>query len=216
MSVSVVLPVYLPSNKHKLMTDKCIYTAKSKTNIDVEWIIVETLSNHYMDEADVYIYEGKKTTPNISINRALKCANTDFVIFLANDVIVDDGWVECMLDCFRHKEDCGLATLGNNEHNDIKSNDIVEDIYFSVCMFRKEDSWLDPYYDNIFDDTDMIMRIYARGKKSYKNMNCIVNHKPHSTYGINDLNEENNKRQRAYFIDKWCKYKDTDIFKRLA
>lgn len=216
MLVSVVLPIYLPSQEHKIMTDKCIIKAKSNTKIDCEWVIVETCSNYYEDEADVYIHEHTKTTPNISINNAFKETNGDFVIFLANDVFVSNGWVEAMLECFRKEEDCGIATLANNEHDKSTSDEILEEIYFSVCMFRKEDAWFDTGYDDLFDDTDLIMRIYSRGQKSYKNMKVMVEHLRHKTYGPPDLDKPNNIRQREYFRDKWVEYKDDEIYKRIA
>ena len=52
MKISVVFPVYLPSETHKKMTDKNLYLAKSLNKLDVEWVIVETCSQHYIEEAE--------------------------------------------------------------------------------------------------------------------------------------------------------------------
>lgn len=214
--VSVVLPIYLPSEKHRQMTDKCISLAKSTTDIKPEWVIVETGSQYYIDEADVYIHERERTTPNASINRGLHIASGDVVVFLANDVFVSDRWLDCLLDCFYAQKDCGLASLGTTEFNQTQKNEIIERVYFSVCMFKKKDAWLDPNYDNLFDDSDMIMRIYARGEKCYQNLNCIVEHKPHSTYGAPDLMSEKSLAQRRYFENKWQGFKDHPAYKLFA
>lgn len=214
--ISIVLPIYLPTEKHKQMTEKCIFMAKSMNTLDVQWVIVETGTQYFKDEADIYIYEKEKTTPNVSINRAFKLADGDFVVFLANDVIVCEDWVKKMLECFGRFTDCGIATLGNNEHGDTETDDFIEDIYFSVSMFRKEDAWLDPNYDDLFDDSDMIMRIYSQNRKCYKNLNGIVRHSPHSTYGRPDLGNVNNIRQREYFRNKWIGFKDNPVYKLMS
>lgn len=213
--ISVVFPVYLPTPKHKDMTDKSLYMAKERTSLDLEWVIVETCSKHYMHDADIYIHESNKTTPNISVNNGFSVASGDYVCFLANDVFVGDGWAERMLECFE-KEDCGISTLGNNEHGDVQQDKIVEDVYFSVCMIPKHEAWLDRSYNNLYDDTDLIMRLYSKGLKSYKNLSCIVEHLRHATYGVNDLNSETNVWQRDYFRDKWKDYANTEMYKRLA
>lgn len=215
MKISVVLPIYLPSDKHLEMTKECIRIAKSTTKIPIEWVIVETGSKYFIEDADIYIYEKTKTTPNESINRGFRSCNGDYVIFLANDVFVADGWVENMLECFNKHEDCGIASLGNNEFKQEKSDKIIERIYFSVCMFKMEDAYLDPFYDNLFDDSDMIMRIYSQGKKCYQNLNTIVFHDRHSTYGVNDLSSPKNVRQKEYFNKKWEFYKNYRVFNLL-
>lgn len=213
--VSVVFPIFLPTAKHKEMTDKCIYLAKANTNIDAKWVIVETCSKHYEHEADIYIHEEVKTTPNKSINRGFGAADTEFVIFLANDVFVGEGWIESLLECFE-KKDCGMATLGTTEYGCTKTGEIIERIYFSVCMVRKSDAWFDPAYDNLFDDSDLIMRIYANGKKCYMNLGCIVDHLRHKTYGPPNLSDPKNIKQREYFQKKWEAHKDSPIYKLFA
>jgi len=213
--ISVVLPIYLPTERHRRMTDKCICLAKMNTNIDVEWVIVETCSKHYESEADIYIYEPDKTTPNKSINRGFKVASGDYVIFLANDVFVGDKWVEHLLECFDIK-DCGLASLGNNEFGQTKKAEIIERPYFSVCMVKKEDAYFDDNYDDLFDDSDLIMRIFSKGLNCYQNLKTIVEHKPHSTYGRPDLGLEKNQKQRRYFENKWSKYKDKPYYSLFA
>lgn len=214
-SVSVVLPIFLPTAKHKEMTDKCIYLAKANTNVPAQWIIVETCSNYYEHEADIYIHEDTKTTPNQSINRGFKSAQTDMVIFLANDVFVGEGWIESLLECFK-KDDCGMATLGTTEYGQTKEDNIIERVYFSVAMFPNHEAWFDNNYDNLFDDSDLIMRIYSKGKKCYMNLNTIVDHLRHKTYGPPDLNDPKNIKQREYFQKKWEAHKDSPIYKLFA
>lgn len=214
--VSIVFPVFLPSESHKKMTDSNLYIAKTSTKVDAEWVIVETGSSNYLDEADIYIYEKNRTNPNISINRAFHAASGDYVVFLGNDLTVCNKWLEYLIECFEKKGDCGIASLGNNEHGDIHEDSIVEGLYFSVCMMKKEDAWFDPNYTFIFDDTDLVFRLHTQGKKFYKNLKGYANHRPHSTLGSFGGNKEEYERSRQYFIHKYSEYKDDSFYKKLA
>lgn len=213
--VSVMVPIYVPSNKHISMTRKCLDLAKKTTYENVEWVIVETGSDYFIDDADVFVFERNKTTPNDSINRGFKNCSGDYVVFLSNDVFVEENWLHCLLDCFKI-EDCGGATLGSNEHNDVKQDTIKEFPYFPIAMVRKEEAWFDSEYKNFWDDTDLIMRIYSKGKKFYKNLNSICKHLNRQTQvPIQQISEEY-EECKNHFINKWGQYKDTKIFKRLA
>jgi len=207
LEVSVMFPVYIPSPRHKEMTDANLLIAKAYVqDADVEWIIVETESQYYLNDADVYIYEKMRTTPNISMNRGFSAARGKFVIFLANDVKVCNNWVEKMLECFKKHSDCGLASLGNNEHNDPIDDVIVEEgqrFFFSVSMMRREDAWYDPQYTFIFDDTDLIYRLHLKGKKYYKNLSGHIYHPPHTTLGPAGGNIEEYKKCRNIFKEKY-------------
>ncbi len=216
MKISVVVPIWLPTEEHKKMTDSNLYIAKASTHLDVEWVIVETESSHYINEADIYIYEKDKTNPNDSINRAFKVCSGDYVVFLANDVKVCNNWLEYMVECFEKHSDCGIASLGNNEHGDFFEDRIIESLYFTVCMMKKEDAWFDPFYTKVFDDTDLVFRMYLQGKRFYKNLKGFVNHKAHSTYGKFCGDGQEYERSRMYFVDKYKEYKDDQFFKKLA
>lgn len=216
IDVSVVYPVYIPTPKHKQMTDANLLLAKSSTDVPVDWIIVETESKYYVNEADVYIHEKRRTNPNISVNRGFSAARTKYVIFLANDVKVCNNWVEKMVECFDKHSDCGLSSIGNNEHNDPIDDVIVEEghkFFFSVSMMRREDAWLDPNYTYIFDDTDLIFRLYLQGKKHYKNLSGHVYHQPHSTLGKFCGNVDEYNKNKEIFKEKYKEHSEDALYK---
>ena len=211
-SISVVLPVYI--NKAERITDtlKCVTLLRAKTKIPFELVIVETGSKNFVGLADVYVHEKKRTCPNRSVQRGFDCCKSDYVVFVGNDVFVGDDWLESLLECF-NLPDCGIATLGNNEHGDVKADEIKESIYFSICMFKKEDAWFDPEYRFVFDDTDMIFRIYVSGRKCYKNLHTIVQHVAHSTLGEFGGDIKEYFRSREYFKLKWASYTTIPLYK---
>ena len=211
-SVSVVLPVFIKTQKNISDTLRCITLLRSKTKIPFQLVIVETASKHFIGMADIYVYEKERTNPNTSVNRAFRCCNSDYIVFVGNDVFVDNEWLESLIEGFKIP-DCGIATLGNNEHGDTKQDKIIESIYFSICMFKKEDAWFDTEYKFVFDDTDMIFRIYTTGRKCYKNLHTIVQHHAHSTLGEFGGDRVEYERSRQYFKEKWKDYLTHPLYK---
>jgi len=93
---------------------------------------------------------------------------------------------------------------------------IVEEgqkFFFSVSMMRREDAWLDPKYTYIFDDTDLIYRLYLEGKKHYKNLSGHVEHRKHSTYGHHCGNVEEYRRCREIFKEKYKAHSNDLLYK---
>lgn len=195
------------------MTEKNLYLAKSMTSLPCEWIIVETESTYFMDEADVYIYERKRTKSVISHNRAFSACSGDLVAYLANDVTVCNGWLEKMVACFDAHEDCGIASLGNSEHEDPIEDRIVESFYFSVALIRKQDAWYTPEYSSNFLDTDLAMRVHLQGLKFYKNLSGHVFHKPHTTVGKFSGSFEDYERCRHHFLDKYAAHSSDPVYR---
>jgi GT2 family glycosyltransferase len=198
------------------MADANLYRAKTNTEVPLEWVIVESGSERYENEANIYIHEPERTTPNIAVNKGFKACTGDYVIFFSTDTEVSDKWVEHMLECFKHHSDCGIASLGNSEARDKHKNEIVEGLFFSVCMMKKEDAWLDPEYTCVFDDTDLIFRLHLQGKKFYKNLNGYVHHRPHSTLGDFGGNRTEYLRSLEYFKNKYKKYSDDKWYKKFT
>lgn len=210
-----MMPIYIPSGEHKKMTDRNLFLAKYKNKLDVEWVIVESGSDYYEDEADIYIHEPVRTTPNIAMNKGFEACTGDYVVFFSNDIKVCDNWIELMLKCFDNK-DCGIASLGNNEAQDIIDDRIVDGLFFSVCMMKKEDAWFDKNYNRVFDDTDLIFRLYLEGKKFYKNLAGYIEHKVHATLGEYAGSREEFERSKSYFKEKYHQHRNDIWFKRFT
>ena len=213
--VSVIIPIYIANPENIAMTVKCIEKAKKGISEDVEWIIVETCTDYFMEYADTYIYEKEKTTPTTSINKGFKVASGEYVVLLTNDVFVEEGWLDALLDCFK-KEDCGLSTLGSDEFNQSKKDLIQEFVYFPVAMIPKKYAKFDEKYVTCFNDTDIIMQVYIDGLKMYQNLNSIVQHLSRATQGVLPTTDEKYVHDKNIFISKYNKYKDMKMYKQLT
>lgn len=210
--ISVVIPTLISTNDQFIMTKKCIAFAKTKSKLPFELVIVETDTNYLSDFADIYIREKEITNATKSINRGFKNCSGSKVVLLTNDVFVDNYWLECLLACF-DKKDCGLATLATNQFNHVKQDKIEEGIWFSLAMMNKQDAQFDEKYVNSWDDSDLIMNIYKRGFKMYRNFNCVVQHDPGKTQYKKLDHTSNFIKNREYFKKKWEEDKDSRMYK---
>jgi GT2 family glycosyltransferase len=211
-TVSVIVPVLINKPEQIKMTLDCIKTARESTKVPFELTIVETNTHHFCDDADVYVWEKKKTTATVSINRGLRVVNTDWVILLTNDVFVKEGWIERLIECFAKKEDCGVATLASNQFNHKQEDKIEEGNWWSVvmaprCLFNKV-GYFDERFKGVWDDTDLLLRIYKAGFKMYRNFNVVVDHLVGATHYKNPQHKENYEYGQQLFNEK---HKDCGI-----
>lgn len=181
---------------------QCLELARDKTNLPFEMVIVETETEYFEDYADVYIHEERKTTDVQSFNRGFKASSGDYICLLTNDVLVNDGWLECLLECFT-KDDCGISTLATDQFGHEKHEEISEGIWFSVAMFPKQKTYFDELYINSWNDTDFIMRTYLSGKKSYRNYNCVVHHEIGATQYNDPKHWDNYHKNMALFKSRY-------------
>jgi len=211
--ISIVIPIYISSPSGYAMTERCLKSAE--TDIEHELIIVETETDYFKDHCDIHIYEKNRTNATKSINRGFRVASGDKVVLLTNDVVLEQNWLKCLLDCF-DKEDCGLATLATSQLGHKKEDKIEEGIWFSVAMMPRMDNYFDEGYVNSWDDSDLIMRTYLSGNKMYRNFNSIVEHEPGKTMYKQKDHSKNFCNNRDYFKNKYKDCKDHRMYKILT
>lgn len=214
-TISVVVPILIRNEYQYGMTSRCLQAAKSKTKLNYETVIVETETKYFSDQADIYIHEKSRSTSTKSINRGFRCATGDLVVLLTNDVIVEDGWLEALVECFKIS-DCGLSTLATTQFHMQKQKVIAEGIWFSVAAIPKEDAWFDEAFDGAWDDSDLIMRVYQKGKKMYRNWDCVVEHKPGTTLYAEPAHDRRFEDGKATFLRKWLGHESDWIYNVLV
>jgi len=214
--ISVVIPTLIRHEAHYEMTLNCLKAAKEKTKVPFETVIVETGTNRLSEFADIHIWERNKTTSGKSINRGFRCASGEFVVLLTNDVIVDDKWLEHLIEPFEKFEDCGVSTLACDQLKHEKKDEIKEGIWFGLAFMPKEEAWFDENYQNSWDDSDLLMRVYLKGRKMYRNYKSVVEHKTQATLSGDETFKEKYLVSRDYFIKKHIQFKESRIFQILV
>lgn len=132
--------------------------------------------------ADIYMRFEPKIGGVREVNQAIRMARGEFIVATGNDVIVPPHWDTELLKCFEERKDCGLAALSACEPGavigpppDQPQDIIVEGMYSPFMMWRK--GWeYDEAYERIYQDSDLVMRMYEAGLRSYRSCRAHVHH----------------------------------------
>ena len=115
-------------------------------------------------------------------NAAIDVATGEFIVLAGTDVIVPPGWDAELLRVFAEAPDCGAAalsafepnaTIGPREPLDL----VVEGMFSPFMMIRNHQGWRwDEAYQRIYQDSDLILRMRAKGLHPYRSCRAHVWH----------------------------------------
>lgn len=212
--ISVVLPILTPTPMLRAMTEFCIKTLRAHASYPFELVIVEAQGSHFHLAGDRYLSFPEKIGQVKEINAGIDAATGDFIVFTGNDIIAPKGWDSELLKPFELYKDCGASCLAAGEPGNpwIGSREpidmIVEGMYSPFMMFRR--GWrYSEEYGRIFQDSDLIMRMYTADPplRSYRNNRASVIHFNRMTNDNVDVvahNEQLEKDARTFYR-KWGK-----------
>ena len=205
MKTSVVLCVLTPTPFLRAMTEFAIKTLRLHADNDFELVVVEAEGDWFDPRRKVTNESGEivaqwitrfeldptlridkylNFTPKIGcvkeLNKGLEAATGDFIVCTGNDVIVPPHWDTELLRCFEERKDCAIASLSALEPGYTvgppqTADMIVEGMYSPFVMFRKGEVF-DEAYIKIYQDSDLVMRIYERGQRAYRSCRAHVHH----------------------------------------
>ena len=191
--ISVVLPIMAPTPFLRAMAEFTIKTLRMHADDpSFELIVVEAAGDHFEhfsaqhwpSEYSAKIDQYLNFTPPIGgvreANAAIDAASREFICYTGSDVIVPQGWDAELLRVFAERKDCGIAclsahepgaTIGPREPLDL----IVEGMYSPFAMWRR--GWrLDEAYQRIYQDSDLVMRLYEAGLRAFRSCRKHVHH----------------------------------------
>lgn len=191
--ISVVLPILVPTPFLQAMTEFTIQTLRMHADNDFELVVVEA-ENRYFDSLernlprdsmlriDQYLNFSPKIGALKEFNAGIDAAQGEFIVGMGNDVIVPPHWDTELMLPFLKQADCGASALSAFEpgaivgpQQAIPYPEFVEGMYSPFMMFRK--GWrVDESYHKIYQDSDLILRMYAAGLKSFRSCRAHVHH----------------------------------------
>lgn len=199
--ISVVLPVLAPTPFLRAMTEFCIRALRAHADAPFDLIVVEAGEPYFQEGAlsgqaplqpgiDKHLSFNPKIGGVREINAGIRAADTEFVVTAGNDVIVPPHWDTELLRCFSERpNDCGIAALsacepGVNVGPGHNLPLIVEGMYSPFNMFRKIDKRIGPAwaweydesYLRVYQDSDLIMRMYENGLRAFRSCRAHVHH----------------------------------------
>lgn len=202
--ISVILPVKIGDEWQQELAEFAISTMRAKTRRKFELIVVESDSKEMKDFCDVHI-KRLPSTYTEDFNAAQELASGDFIVHTAIDIIVGDQWLEALIEPFEQFKDCGVTTVSVTEPGSIvgeklPSRKIIEGMYGPLMMFRKE--WkLDPAFPNLHSDSDLVMRMYEAGLRSYRNHRSVAYHLDGITWkSVTTASEREEQRKKANML----------------
>ncbi len=190
--ISVVLPLLAPTPFLRNLAEFTIKTMRTHADDpSFELIVSEAAGDHFDPEkmrlrsSDERIDKYFNFTPPIGgireTNAAIDAASGEFIVSTGSDIIVPQGWDTELLRVFEERsKDCGIAclsayepgaTIGPREPLDM----IVEGMFSPFNMFRK--GWrLDEAYQRIYQDSDLVMRMYEDGLRAFRSCRKHIHH----------------------------------------
>lgn len=138
---------------------------------------------------------------NAAIDYAVQALDATHIVYTGNDIFTRDGWLEALVEPWLHFPDTGCTTVWSSELNrNATPGVIIEGVYGPLMMF--ESSWrYDDAFPSQFGDTDLVMRLYAAGLRSYRNHGVVVHHLLRQTVQA-EANEVDFEESKARFIAK--------------
>lgn len=192
--ISVVLPLIAPTPFLRALAEFTIRTLRMHAeDPSYELVVVEAAGDHFaryeapslIVKPDSAIDRYLNFMPPIGgvreTNAAIDAARGEFIVSTGSDVIVPEGWDRELLRVFEERpKDCGIASLSASEPGAVigprePQDMIVEGMFSPFNMFRK--GWrLDEAYRRIYQDSDLVMRMYEQGLRAYRSCRAHVHH----------------------------------------
>lgn len=208
---SVLMTVVLREEWQVVMTVCALRTLRCTTALPFELILVETESERFSSEdaqhqfsIDEYIRVPQISSQTSDLNKGLAIATGTHVVYTQNDIFTRPGWLEALQEPFLKFDDCGVSTLAASDLQQQPRPVIAEGIYQPLMCFSSE--WLfDEDYIGPWGDSDLIMRIYRAGLRSYRNWEVAIVHLLQQTSPVL-FSQEQRERQfqqgRELFVHK--------------
>lgn len=200
--ISAVIPVMITEPWQIPMTICAIDTLLSTAQTDVELVVVESAGkNFYSPERSKFKWvEGNKGSYSADWNAGADAASGEWLLHTGNDVFVRPGWDVALSECL-DISDCAIATVLTTDiaHavKPISRGGIGEGVYGPFMAFNSNQRLDAGNFPNSFSDTDLVMRMYGKGMRSYRNYKNVAHHLLGQTLNgaENAKNFENGRRR---------------------
>lgn len=231
--ISVVLPVMTDGKPFlRSLTEHCIKTMRAHADNPFELIVVEAGKPYFnvptsTNDPELYFQGDFAPDKHLSfnppiggvreINAGIRAASGDFIVFVGNDITAPPHWDTELRLPFEKFKDCGISALSVKEGGaligpPVPVDLIHEGMFSAFCMFRK--GWeYDESYLRIYQDSDLVLRMYQAGLRAYRNCRAIAHHMGAVTNETlssqhTDAHNKQVAKDEAFFYNRWekCPY----------
>lgn len=214
--IAVVLPCLFTNDWQMRLADFAIHTISDNTDLTPDIIVVETGSKITRDHRYVTKWIKGKGPYSHDFNLGVIAASeADYVIHIGIDILVQEGWLEGLLEVFHTRKDAGVATLAIAEAGAYvgprkPTPGLIEAMYGPLMMYkRKIDDQVmlldEERFPQHASDSDLVMQFYDKGFRSYRNNRVQCHHLNGITWNTQsdqDIARKTNAAHQA-FHEKW-------------
>jgi len=223
MRYSVIMPVLLREQQHRVVVESCLKSIEANSK-DYELIIIDDgsslMTGFLRDEATTYIRHKENMGIAPSWNDGIKLARGEYLAIVNDDIVVHEDWLEGLRRPFLELENVGVTAPAvlHIPH----SEGIVEDFTWfpgfcfmfnrntmkKVAELDKERNWgMLGVFDERFvpyngEDVDFWERNLMSGLKLFRNYNVIINHREGDVIHALGNYEKRSKEANEQFTKK--------------
>ena len=235
LKTSIIILAYKEPEKFKRMFETLIQnTSKMRTPFEI--IIIDNLCDERILEYLVSVenevafniyHQSENLGTSKGFNLGAQYATGHYLCFFNSDYYMNIGWLDSMIECFKHQANIGLVSCATNasgnkdEAFDIMINrffespmqaDIPFDYKESDCaiaqMFTTKKIWneVNGFDENIFfshEDLDFNLKIKEKGYKIFVDRKTFGFHDHDSEIKKLDFGHKQITKSRKYFNNKW-------------
>jgi len=219
-TVSIIIPVVIDNEQLLQMTMKCLqHIGQTVKRDEVEVIIVDNGSKlpAYF-KTDIYIKNPVNIGYGIALNQGIKLSHGKYIIPMNNDVFVNNGWLEPLIEALEKDDTIGVIRpiqIGTGNYPSEKRKYGQDKItfnqkdYHGFCyaipkiVLDKIGLFDEQFAPAYCEDVDMWVRLTKAGYKMAKCYESTVEHIGGATtaQGVQIGNALNDNRKK--FKEKW-------------
>lgn len=209
-SVSVVLPILAPTPFLRDMADFAIRSLRHHADNRFELVVVEAMYEHFKGHplVDKHLFSSEKVGAIVESNLGIDMCEGEYILMSGTDVIAPIHWDTELLRLF-DRPDCGCASLSAFEPGVTIGPDgpldmVVEGMFSPFMMFKKGWKWSEDY-ERVYQDSDLILRMYEQGLRAFRSCRAHVWHLGSVTN--NSVNKQKHlealARDERLFYERW-------------
>jgi|AntRauTorcE11898_2_1112593.scaffolds.fasta_scaffold10418_2 glycosyltransferase involved in cell wall biosynthesis len=220
MNTNIIVSVVIPTRNRKKILKKCLKSLNQQTidNSTFEIIIIDDGSNDnnklMIEQINLkphYIYKYQdQTGPAGARNTGIKLANGKYIIFIDDDIIVSENFIESHLKKHKNKKEIivhGPVIYTNNLDNPTSAEKKISD--FSNAFFATGNASLEKkhlikaglfeekFYEYGWEDLELGMRLKKLGLTAVKEKNAVGYHLKHKFTPNKIANIKEREKQRG-------------------
>ena len=205
IDISIIASIYILNDQMVRMTEDMMHDMNRSKTESSEFIIIDNASTHGIKEmeesADIYLRMDRNRGWGGGLNEGMKIAKGKYFIFANNDIRIEPGWIEKLIE--KYESNLKIGTISINCRNGFSGAlfGIRREIYELIGGFDEKNFPL-----GHAQDCDYLYRLMKEGWDDNVIIDPSFKHYVRRTYQQKDFREKYINHQnfnKSNFEKKW-------------